>query len=106
MKKMFVGLMLALVLCSCNNTKNFEEVTENTELPSKVIKSLKDTTAVFNCRVITTEDYTYILAKEKNEVVVKSKTLNVGNDALIFWFGFILGILVIFFFCAIIGAFD
>ena len=93
---MLVIVGLFLTLCSCENTKNMEEVNENTELPSKITKALKDTSLVFDSKLIVVKDNTYVLVKEKNEVVVKNKIPNEGSEVGVFWAGVILAIILIF----------
>lgn len=89
MKKL---LILFIVLTSCS--PNLKDLSDEETLPVKVIKSMEDSTLVFNQKIIKTDKWTYILEKreEKIEVIKRVRT---REDLILYVIvGFLLGILV------------
>ena len=94
MKKVLFALLMCSLLTACTSS-NVSEITENSSLPTKVVKATKDTTLKFNRQIISTDEYMYVLQKTPTEVVVEQRIQKEDDWGIILTIGFFLGMAVI-----------
>ncbi len=108
MKKLLIIALIAIEFMACEPTKTVKDVSDKTEIPNIVYKSLKDTILKFNSVIVETEKKLYIVQEiNKERTVVKEIDREIPDEFGIgVLAGLILGIIIIILIAGIFDALD